>query len=115
MFRNAITGKKIQIFGGDQTVDLLHIDDAINAIVKSINYHKSGIFNIASGETYYLISIIKKLSKLMNQKIEYEILPYRGFEVKNCKLNINHSKKSLKFSPSKKLDDVLQTMISKWK
>ena len=115
MFKNAIMGKKIQIFGGDQTVNLLHIDDAVDAIIKSIDYKKSGIFNIASSETYNLISIIKKLNKIMNQKIDYELLPYRGFEVKTSKLNINHSKKTLKFTPSKKLDDVLHTMVSKWK
>jgi len=115
MFKNAIMGKKIQIFGGDQTVNLLHIDDAVDAIIKSIDYKKSGIFNIASSETYNLISIIKKLNKIMNQKIDYELLPYRGFEVKTSKLNINHSKKTLKFTPSKKLDEVLHTMVSKWK
>jgi nucleoside-diphosphate-sugar epimerase len=115
MFKNAIMGKKIQIFGGDQTVNLLHIDDAVDAIIKSIDYKKSGIFNIASSETYNLLSIIKKLNKIMNQKIDYELLPYRGFEVKTSKLNINHSKKTLKFTPSKKLDEVLRTMVSKWK
>ena len=115
MFKNAIQGKKIQIFGGNQTVDLLHIDDAVNAIVKSIDYDKSGIFNIGSGETYYLISIIKKLNKLLIKTIDYQILPYRGFEVKNCRLNIKKSKNALKFIPQKKLNDVLQTMITKWK
>jgi len=115
MLKNAIKGKKIKIYGGNQTVDLLHIDDAVNAIVKSIDYKKSGIFNIASGETYYLTSIIKKLNKLLNKKIDYQVLPYRGFEVKNCRLNIKNSKKFLKFTPQKKLNDVLQTMITKWK
>ena len=115
MLKNAIIGKKIQIFGGDQTVDLLHIDDATDAIIKSIDYKKSEIFNIGSGETYNLITVIKKLNKIMNQKVNYELLPYRGFEVKNCKLNITHSINNLKFKPSKKLDDVLHTMISKWK
>ena len=114
MLKNAIVGKKIQIFGGRQTVDLLHIDDATDAIIKSIDYKKSEIFNIGSGETYNLITIIKKLNKIMNQKVNYELLPYRGFEVKNCKLNITHSINNLKFKPSKKLDDVLHTMISKW-
>ena len=115
MLKNAIKGKKIKIYGGNQTVDLLHIDDAVNAIVKSIDYKKSGIFNIASGETYYLTSIIKKLNKLLNKTINYQVLPYRGFEVKNCRLNIKNSKKLLKFTPQKKLNDVLQTMITKWK
>ena len=70
---------------------------------------------LASGETYYLTSIIKKLNKLLNKTINYQVLPYRGFEVKNCRLNIKKSKNALKFIPQKKLNDVLQTMITKWK
>ena len=57
MLKNAIVGKKIQIFGGRQTVDLLHIDDATDAIIKSIDYKKSEIFNIGSGKNFSINQI----------------------------------------------------------
>ena len=114
MFKKAISGEKIQIFGGDQILDLLHFDDAVHAILKSITYNKTEIFNIGSGKSQSLISIINKLKKIMNNDINYDILPYRGFEVRTCKLNINKAKKNLKFKPSTKLDDILYKMVSKW-
>ena len=114
MFKKAISGEKIQIFGGDQILDLLHFDDAVHAILKSITYNKTEIFNIGSGKSQSLISIINKLKKIMNNDINYDILPYRGFEVRTCKLNINKAKKNLKFKPSIKLDDALRKMVSKW-
>ena len=114
MFKKAISGEKIQIFGGDQILDLLHFNDAVHAILKSITYNKTEIFNIGSGKAQSLISIINKLKKIMNNDINYDIWPYRGFEVRTCKLNINKAKKNLKFKPSTKLDDILYKMVSKW-
>ena len=114
MFKKAISGEKIQIFGGDQILDLLHFNDAADAILKSMQYNKTEVFNIGSGKTQSLISIINKLKKIMGVEINYDILPYRGFEVKTCKLNINKAKKKLKFEPTIKLDDMLHSMVSKW-
>ena len=114
MFKKAISGEKIQIFGGDQILDLLHFDDAVHAILKSITYNKTEIFNIGSGKSQSLISIINKLKKIMNNDVNYTLQPYRGFEVRTCKLNINKAKKNLKFKPSTKLDDILYKMVSKW-
>ena len=114
MFKKAISGEKIQVFGGDQILDLLHFSDAVHAILKSITYNKTEIFNIGSGKTQSLISIIHKLKKIMNNDVNYDLQPYRGFEVRTCKLNINKAKKNLKFKPSTKLDDILYKMVSKW-
>ena len=114
MFKKAISGEKIQIFGGDQILDLLHFDDAVHAILKSITYNKTEIFNIGSGKNQSLISVINKLEKIMNNDVNYTLRPYRGFEVRTCKLNINKAKKNLKFKPSTKLDDILYKMVSKW-
>jgi len=114
MFKKAICGEKIQVFGGDQILDLLHFNDAVHAILKSITHNKTEIFNIGSGKTQSLISIIHKLKKIMNNDVNYDLRPYRGFEVRTCKLNINKAKKNLKFKPSIKLDSVLRRMVSKW-
>ena len=114
LFKKAIRNEKIKIFGGNQILDLLHFNDAADAILKSMQYNKTEVFNIGSGKTQSLISIINKLKKIMTNDIKYDLLPYRGFEVKTCKLNINKAKKKLKFEPTIKLDDMLHSMVSKW-
>ena len=114
MFKKAISGEKIQVFGGDQILDLLHFNDAVHAILKSITHNKTEIFNIGSGKTQSLISIIHKLKKIMNNDVNYDLRPYRGFEVRTCKLNINKAKKNLKFKPAINLDAILRRMVAKW-
>ena len=114
MFKKAISGEKIQVFGGDQILDLLHFNDAVHAILKSITHNKTEIFNIGSGKTQSLISIINKLKKIMNNDVNYDLRPYRGFEVRTCKLNINKAKKNLKFKPAINLDVILRRMVAKW-
>ena len=114
MFKKAINGEKIQVFGGDQILDLLHFNDAVHAILKSITHNKTEIFNIGSGKTQSLISIIHKLKKIMNNDVNYDLRPYRGFEVRTCRLNINKAKKNLKFKPTINLDAILRRMVAKW-
>ena len=114
MFKKAISGEKIQVFGGDQILVLLHFNDAVHAILKSITHNKTEIFNIGSGKTQSLISIIHKLKKIMNDDVNYDLQPYRGFEVRTCRLNINKAKKNLKFKPTINLDAILRRMVTKW-
>ena len=114
LFKKAIRDKKIKIFGGSQTLDLLHFNDATDAIIKSIFYNKTEIFNIGSGKSQRLISIINKLKRVLDKDIDCDFLPIRSFEDGSCKLNINKAEKNLKFKASIKLDDFLRHMVSKW-
>ena len=101
-------------FGGNQILDLLHFNDAADAILKSIYYDKAEIFNIGTGKPRKLISVINKLKRVLNKDVDCDFLPSRSFEVRACKLNINKAKKYLKFEASIKLDDILHKMVSKW-
>ena len=112
LFKKAIRNEKIKIFGGNQMLDLLHFNDAADAIIKSIYYNKTEIFNIGSGKEQRLVSIINKLKRVLDKDIDCDFLPIRSFEAGSCKLNINRAEKNLKFKASIKLDDILRKMIS---
>jgi len=112
LFKKVIRNEKIKIFGGNQMLDLLHFNDAADAIIKSIYYNKTEIFNIGSGKEQRLVSIINKLKSVLDKDIDCDFLPIRSFEVGSCKLNINRAEKNLKFKASIKLDDILRKMIS---
>ena len=114
LLKKAIRGEEIKIFGGNQILDLLHFNDAADAILKSIYYDKAEIFNIGTGKPRKLISVINKLKRVLNKDVDCDFLPSRIFEVRACKLNINKAKKYLKFEASIKLDDILHKMVSKW-
>jgi len=112
LFKKAINGEKIKIFGGNQKLDLLHFNDAADAIIKSVFYNKTEIFNIGSGKTQKLVSIINKLKRILNKDIDCDFLPIRSFEGSSCKLNINKAEKNLKFKASIKLEEVIPKMLS---
>ena len=114
LLKKAIRGEKIKIFGGNQILDLLHFNDAADAILKSIYHDRSEIFNIGTGKTQKLVSVINKLKRVLDKDVNCDFLPSRSFEVRICKLNINKAKKHLKFDASIKLDDTLRKMVSKW-
>tara|TARA_B100001750_G_scaffold174667_1_gene142829 strand:- start:1074 stop:1967 length:894 start_codon:yes stop_codon:yes gene_type:complete len=114
LLKKAIRGEKIKIFGGNQLLDLLHFNDAADAILKSIYHDRSEIFNIGTGKTQKLVSVINKLKRILGKDVNCDFLPSRSFEVRICKLNINKAKKHLKFESSIKLDDILRRMVSKW-
>lgn len=114
MLKNAIKGEKITIFGGHQNIDLLHYDDAVLAVMKAIKKNKSEIFNIGSGKSFELLSIIKLLEKVRGKKIRFEIKPYRSFEVRNFQIDTSKAKNKLNFESSLTVHDILEKMISKW-
>ncbi len=82
LFKKAIRNEKIKIFGGNQILDLLHFNDAADAIIKSIFYNKTGIFNIGSGKAQRLVSIINKLKIVLNKDIDCDFLPITSHEIK---------------------------------
>ena len=114
MIKNAIQKNKITMFGGNQELDLLYYDDAVNAIIRSIEYDKSDVFNIATGNPIMLKNIIKKIEKLLGREIEIITKPIRSFESLYCKLDTSKANKYLKFTASANIDIILKEMISRW-
>lgn len=114
MIKNAVEGKPIIIYGGNQTIDLLNINDATNAIIKSANYTKSGIFNIGSGKTITPNILIKKLEKISQKKIKRIKKPYRPFEVKKFHFDISSAVKNLKFKSKLSFEDDLSEFVKRY-
>jgi len=111
MIKKSISGEKILVLGGQQKIDLIHFDDAVKSIIKAIDYKKSEIFNIGSGESISILSLIKKIEKISGKKITYKIEKYREFEGKKIHVNIEKAKKELGFNTSMSLDENLKRFV----
>ena len=111
MIKKSINGEKISVFGGQQKIDLIHYNDVIKSIIKAIDYKKSAIFNIGSGESISIVSLIKKIEKISGKKISYNIQKYRKFEVKKIYVDIKKAKKELGFNTSMSLDENLKRFV----
>jgi UDP-glucose 4-epimerase len=80
-FNDTKTGKILTIFGnGKQKRDLLHIDDLLNLICKSLRFSKSSIYNVCSEKVYSLNEVLK----IFKSKFQYG----KAINPKNEVLNI---------------------------
>jgi UDP-glucose 4-epimerase len=115
MFKEALTGEKITIFGGEQSIDLIHYDDAVNAIVKTIDNNKNGVYNIGLGKSLKLLSILKILEKTSKMKFQYIKKKSRGVEVQKFSINTTKAKQELQFEAKITPKIGIKKMVEKWK
>jgi len=102
-FNDTKTGKILTIFGnGKQKRDLLHIDDLLNLICKSLRFSKSSIYNVCSEKVYSLNEVLKifkskfQYGKAINPKNEVLNIISKNTKIKkefNWKAKKNLSKK----------------------
>ena len=114
MIKNSLMGKKISIFGGNQSIDLLHFDDAIDAIIKTIEYKKNGIFNIGFGKSIRLFSLIKILEETSKTKVDFNLEKSRNIEVQKFSIDVSKAKQELDFKAKITPKIGIRRMVTKW-
>lgn len=98
-------GEDVIIEGdGEQSRNFLHIEDACQAILSSINYDSSTILNISNPEKITINNIIHILEKKYNFNKNYR---KSNNNLRNLLLNTDKSKKVLGFQPKHKIAEYL--------
>ncbi|MDC2970745.1 NAD-dependent epimerase/dehydratase family protein, partial [Candidatus Pelagibacter sp.] len=82
------TLKKFKVIGsGNEKRNFSYIDDQVKSIMKlskKIKQPKGDVYNIASGKTFSIKQILKKLIKISNKKTNYQYTKKRrSFDTKN--------------------------------
>ena len=115
---NAIKDNEFNCSDGKQLRDLLHVDDAVRAIIKSLKNKKvSGeIINIGSGKPLKIKNIILRICKLVGfGKPKFGKIKFRKDEIMSLYPNINKAKKLLKWKPKIKFNSGLTQTINYYK
>lgn len=119
-----LNGNNVNIFeDGTESRDFIHIDDAVEAIIKSIETEKANgeIFNIGTGVSTSVLEVAKILKKLYKRDVEINVSgQFRLGDIRHNFANITKAKTKLKFEPKisfeegiKRFSDwVLQQTIS---
>ncbi len=110
-FKKAIgeTGRIIIYGDGKQERDFLFIDDAVEAIVKALNYNgPSDVFNIGSGKTISLLELVELLEKILDRKIPIELKPAETHVVRALSGDIEKATKILDWRPEVSLEEGLK-------
>ena len=111
---NIKKGTPLNINGdGKQTRDFVFIDDVVNATLLVMKKGKSGeIYNIASGKSYTLLTLVSLLENITGKKINRIFKSVRLGDVKKSSANIAKIK-NLGFTPSFSFENALEVMFNK--
>lgn len=101
--------KKVKLNNPYGSNDFINVKDVCKAIIKSIDFKKSEIFNIGTGKLVSIKSIknfIDNYAKKKDTQIEYEKDLNKGFRA-----SLKKSKKFLKWKPQIKISDGIKSLI----
>lgn len=121
ILRKNIEDHKVLDFSpGEQTLDLLYVDDVVDAYIKAIEYLKERVsgtydsFTIGSGKSVKLKEIVSVYEKVYDKKvnIRWGGRPYREREVMSAQADIQEAKDTLEWSPRISLEEGLQKVMS---
>ena len=98
---------------GNHLRDLIYVDDAVDGIIKSLNYNSSGvsIFNISTGERHSVKDLISITEKLSNTKINVQYI-HEKFDEECIWANNSKAKDMLDFTPRTSLQDGIKKTLT---
>ena len=114
IIKNAVEDKKIEIFGGKQSINFIYIDDVVNLISTIIdkNHISKEIFNLGSKNNL----TVNEFSKLVEQSLDFDIIikqkPKLNVENSIFKPDLKKSEKLLGFTSKTKINDGLRKTIN---
>ena len=115
IIKMAVKDKKIQIYGGEQAVNIVYVDDIvelINSILcKKCSWNK--IFNVGSNNTLKIKKFVDKVKELVGNDIDIEYLSARNIENSVFNPNLEKIQQEMKFTTKTSLIDGIQKTI-KW-
>lgn len=101
---------------GKESRDFVHVSDAVNAIVSSLDADLPGyhVVNIGSGVPTSVLAITEALAQLLQSKSKIRITgDYRAGDIRHCYADITRAKSLLGFSPKVSLGEGLAAFC-KW-
>ena len=115
IIKMAVKDKKIQIYGGEQVVNIVYVDDIIELInsilCKKCSWNK--IFNVGSNNTLKIKKFVDEVKRLVDNDIDIEYLPAGNYGDSVFNPNLEKIQDEMKFTTKTSLIDGIQKTI-KW-
>ena len=116
--KQALYNQTVTVYGKNKVLDFTYIDDAVNAIVKTIDIFdevKENTFNIAYGKGIGLSSIAQEIKNLLSANSEIITEESRSGEVWKFEANISKAKELLDYKPKVGIEDGLRRTVNWYK
>ncbi len=92
--RDLMAGKAPEVWGdGEQTRDLIYINDIVKMILKSAEINYTGIVNVGTGESFSFKNLIEKIKYLLNSDINPVFIKREINYVEHAKADVTLNKK----------------------
>jgi len=114
IIKMAVKDKKIQIYGGEQAINIVYVDDVVE-LINLILCEKCSwneIFNVGSNNTLKIKKFVDEVKKLVDD-VDIEYLPARNIENFIFNPNLEKIQREMKFTTKTSLIDGIQKTI-KW-
>lgn len=113
IIQSSITKNQIVINGGNQLINLIYIDDLVEAIIETLNNEKSynQIFNVGSFDNITIDEFSKLVSSLCKNNIQITYNTSLKFENSKFKPNVNKIKNILNFDSKTHIKDGIKKTI----
>ena len=114
IIKMAVKDKKIQIYGGEQEINIVYVDDVVE-LINLILCEKCSwneIFNVGSNNTLKIKKFVEEVKKLVDD-VDIEYLPARNIENFIFNPNLEKIQREMKFTTKTSLIDGIQKTI-KW-
>ncbi|MBI4436596.1 MAG: GDP-mannose 4,6-dehydratase [Candidatus Omnitrophica bacterium] len=120
----ALLGKPIQVYGdGKQSRSFNHVKDTISALIGLMNEPaaEGDVFNVGNGEEITIADLAEKIKKMTGSPSPIEFVPYEeaygyGFEdMQRRTPNISKIRSLIGYTPSRHLEETLQSVIDYFK
>jgi len=114
IIKNAVKEKKIEIHGGEQTINFIYIDDVVDLISLLIdkNHISQEVFNVGSKDNL----TINEFSKLVEQSLDFDIIikhmPKQNIENSTFKPDVKKLENLLHFTTKTEINEGLKKTIN---
>jgi UDP-glucose 4-epimerase len=100
LFRNAIRGEAVVLFGGGKAVrDYLHVDDLGAAIAGSLSVDQlPRVLNIGSGVGHSSLEVVELVAEATGADFEIRLDPPRGYDVRANVLDVSVAKGAIGYT-----------------
>jgi nucleoside-diphosphate-sugar epimerase len=115
--QKAIKGQDLNLMGGEQTLNMLYVDDAVRAIELCLErgVTDSEVFNIASTDNVTVRELVSRILANSGSSVKTTRSPMRLTETRRFIPDLRKSRQMLGFSQSISLDEGLKRTINYWR
>jgi len=115
-YKLLLRGERLPVYGdGEQTRDLLYVEDLSSVIVDALNHEVTGVYQLGRGEPVSVNQLIRQIAGVvgwdLSDRVDY--LPARLGEVAHSYCDTSRARETLGFDPTTELSEGL-TLTWEW-